>query len=102
MRSLLCAAALLPALASAQTPPQRTILAIGAHAGDAELTMGPLLSAEHARGTRVVILDLTLGERGHPTLSVEQYSAQKRREAADFAAAIGAELEIGPYGDAEI
>jgi LmbE family N-acetylglucosaminyl deacetylase len=86
---------------AAQTSP-RTILAIGAHAGDAELTMGPLLTAERARGTRVVILDLTLGERGHPTLSVEQYSAQKRREAADVAAAIGAELEIGPYHDAEI
>jgi LmbE family N-acetylglucosaminyl deacetylase len=86
---------------AAQTSP-RTILAIGAHAGDAELTMGPLLTAERARGTRVVILDLTLGERGHPTLSVEQYSAQKRREAADVAAAIDAELELGPYHDAEI
>ena len=85
----------------AQTPP-RTILAIGAHAGDAELTMGPLLAAERTRGTRVVILDLTLGERGHPTLSMEQYAAQKRREATSVAAAIGAELEIGPWHDAEI
>jgi LmbE family N-acetylglucosaminyl deacetylase len=86
---------------AAQTAP-RTILAIGAHAGDVELTMGPLLTAERARGTRVVILDLTLGERGHPTLSVEQYGAQKRREATEVAAAIGAELELGPYRDAEI
>lgn len=86
---------------AAQASP-RTILAIGAHAGDAELTMGPLLTAERARGTRVVILDLTLGERGHPTLSVEQYGAQKRREATEVAAAIGAELEVGPYHDAEI
>ena len=82
--------------------PARTILAIGAHAGDAELTMGPLLTAEHARGTRVVILDLTLGERGHPTLSAAQYGAQKRREATAVAAAMGVELEIGPYRDAEI
>ena len=80
----------------------RITLAIGAHAGDAELTIGPLLTAERARGTRVVILDLTLGERGHPTLTAEQYGAQKRREATDVAAAIGAELEIGPYHDAEI
>ncbi len=64
--------------------------------------MGPLLTAERARGTRVVLLDLTLGERGHPTLSAERYGAQKRREATDVAAAIGAELEIGPYRDAEI
>jgi LmbE family N-acetylglucosaminyl deacetylase len=94
-----CCAA--PGILLAQTP-SRTILAIGAHAGDAELTMGPLLTAEHARGTRVVILDLTLGERGHPTLSMEEYGRQKRREAAEVAASIGAELEIGPYQDAEI
>lgn len=81
---------------------QRTILAIGAHAGDAELTTGPLLAAERARGSRVVILDLTLGERGHPTLTPAQYAAQKRTEAEGVARAIGAELEIGPWKDAEI
>ena len=80
----------------------RTILSIGAHAGDAELTTGPLLVAERSRGTRVIILDLTVGERGHATLTAEQYGAQKRREATDVAAAIGAELEFGPYHDAEI
>jgi N-acetylglucosamine malate deacetylase 1 len=82
--------------------PARTILAIGAHAGDAELTMGPLLTAERARGTRVVILDLSLGERGHPSLSAEQYGVQKRREALAMATEIGAELEFGPWRDAEI
>lgn len=97
----LLAHSMVSSILAAQTPP-RTILAIGAHAGDAELTMGPLLTAERTRGTRVVILDLTLGERGHPTLSVEHYAAQKRREATEVAAAIGAELEIGPYQDAEI
>ena len=86
--------------ARAQQP--RTILAIGAHAGDAELTMGPLLAAERARGSRVVIVDLTLGERGHPTLTPQQYAAQKRSEAESVARAIGAELEIGPWQDAEI
>ena len=99
---LLALAACCPTgILAAQSPP-RTILAIGAHAGDAELTMGPLLTAERTRGTRVVILDLTLGERGHPTLSVAEYAAQKRREATAVAAAIGAELEVGPWQDAEI
>lgn len=98
--SLLLLVALAP-LVPAQTP-RRTILAIGAHAGDAELTMGPMLAAEQARGSRVVILDLTLGERGHPTLTAAQYAAQKRREAITVAAALGAELEIGPWSDAEI
>ena len=100
--TLILASCAASSILSAQPAPRRTILAIGAHAGDVELTMGPLLTAESARSTRVVILDLTLGERGHPTLSVEQYAAQKRREATSFAAAIGAELEIGPYHDAEI
>lgn len=95
----LLAAGLTPA--AAQSSP-RTILAIGAHAGDAELTTGPLLAAERARGTRVVILDLTLGERGHATMGAEAYGAQKRREAGAVAAALGAELEIGPWRDAEI
>jgi len=96
------AACCIMSVALAAQPVPRTILAIGAHAGDAELTMGPLLAAERARGSRVVILDLTLGERGHPTLSAEQYAVQKRREATQVAAAIGAELEIGPWHDAEI
>lgn len=94
---LLCVAA---HQSEAQNP--RTILAIGAHAGDAELTAGPLLAAERARGSRVVIVDLTLGERGHPTLTPDEYAGQKRREAEGFARAIGAELEIGPWKDAEI
>jgi LmbE family N-acetylglucosaminyl deacetylase len=87
-------------VAGAQQP--RTILSIGAHAGDAELTTGPVLAAERARGSRVVILALTLGERGHPTQPPAQYAEQKRAEAERVARAIGAELEIGPWRDAEI
>jgi LmbE family N-acetylglucosaminyl deacetylase len=98
MTALACC---LASVAGAQQP-ARTILAVGAHAGDAELTMGPLLAAERARGTRIVIADLTLGERGHPRLTEEQYGAQKRREAAAVAQALGAELELGPWKDAEI
>ena len=100
-RCLLCAVLSLSASA-ADAQRARTILVVGAHAGDAELTTGPLLVAERARGSRVVILDLTLGERGHATLTPEQYGAQKRSEALAVARAIGAELEIGPWKDAEI
>ncbi len=92
----------LPGAGAVHAQQTRTILAIGAHAGDAELTMGPLLAAEQARGSRIVILDLTLGERGHPTLTPEQYAAQKRSEADSVARALGATLEIGPWQDAEI
>src|SRR5690242_17657691 len=45
-----------------------TILAIGAHAGDIELTAGQVLLASHDKGDRVVILEMTLGEGGNPKL----------------------------------
>src|SRR5438874_8934658 len=80
----------------------RTILAIGGHAGDMELTAGPLLIHQHKRGDRVVILQMTLGEGGNPKLSPAQYGAQKRREALAADSTIGAETIFAPYKDGEI
>jgi LmbE family N-acetylglucosaminyl deacetylase len=92
--------------ADAQAPGQpasgRTILAIGAHAGDAELTSGLLLARQRMRGDRIVILHLTLGEGGNPRLLPEAYGAQKRREALAVGAALGAEVIIAPYRDGEL
>lgn len=98
-----CGLALVAAPASAQAPtPARTILAIGAHAGDVELTAGAVLLGAHQRGDRVVILHLTLGEGGNPKLSPAEYGAQKRREAEAVARDLGAEVMFGPYRDGEI
>jgi LmbE family N-acetylglucosaminyl deacetylase len=82
--------------------PQRTILAIGAHAGDMELTTGAVLLAAHQRGDRVVLLHLTLGEGGNPKLSPVEYGAQKKREALAVAQSLGAEVMFGPYRDGEV
>jgi N-acetylglucosamine malate deacetylase 1 len=95
------------ATSRAQTPapstqPPRTILAVGAHAGDMELTTGLLLVKARERGDRVVLLHLTLGERGNPKLSPEAYGAQKRREAEGAARALGAEVRFGPWKDGEL
>ena len=79
---------------------QRTILAIGAHAADMELTAGPILAHQKLLGDRIVILHLTLGEAGNPKLSSAKYAEQKRREAEAAAKALGAEVIIGPYFDA--
>lgn len=87
--------------ASAQTAP-RTILAIGAHAGDVELTMGQVLIHQQRAGDRIVILHLTAGEGGNPKLSPEVYGEQKRREALAAAKIIGAEVIWGPYQDGQI
>jgi LmbE family N-acetylglucosaminyl deacetylase len=99
-----CAAlALVASQAVAQAPaPARTILAIGAHAGDMELTAGAVLLGAHQRGDRVVMLHLTLGEGGNPKLSPAEYGAQKRREAEAVARDLGAEVIFGPYRDGEI
>ena len=87
--------------AGAQATPH-TILAIGAHAGDIELTAGQVLLASHDKGDRVVILEMTLGEGGNPKLTPEAYGAQKRREATAVAAALGAEVMFAPYRDGEL
>lgn len=80
----------------------RTILAVGAHAGDAELTSGPLLVHQRRRGDRIVILHMSLGERGHANMSPEEYAMQKRREAEEAAGVIGAEVRFAPYEDGSV
>lgn len=87
-----------------QTPivQPKTILAIGAHAGDMELTAGAVLIKQHKLGDRVVILQMTLGEGGNPRLSPAGYGAQKRREALAADSVIGAETIFAPYRDGEI
>lgn len=86
----------------AQATPARTILAIGAHAGDAELTSGLLLAHQRRLGDRTVILHMTLGEGGNPKLSPAAYGEQKRREARAVAAALGAEVLFAPYEDGQL
>lgn len=91
------------ATASAQTPPApRTILAIGAHAGDMELTTGQLLIKQKKAGDRIVILHMTLGEGGNPKMTPAVYGAQKRREALSADSVIGAETIFAPYKDGEL
>lgn len=86
--------------AVAQT--SRTLLAVGAHAGDAELTSGPLLVHQRLRGDRIVILHMSLGERGHPGMAPNDYALQKRHEAEQAAEVIGAEVRFAPYEDGSV
>ena len=91
-----------PTLAQPAAPTPKTILAIGAHAGDMELTAGAVLIKQRKLGDRVVILQMTLGEGGNPRLSPSVYGAQKRREALAADSVIGAETIFAPYRDGEI
>jgi LmbE family N-acetylglucosaminyl deacetylase len=90
------------ALAPEVLAADRTVLAIGAHAGDAEITTGALLARHKRLGDRVAILHLTLGEGGNPKLSPAAYAEQKKREALAAAQALGAEALFGPWRDGEL
>jgi len=102
--SVLCATPRIDAqLTTAVTKaPTKTILAIGAHAGDMELTAGAVLIKQRKLGDRIVILQMTLGEGGNSRLSPSVYGAQKRREALAADSVIGAETIFAPYRDGEI
>ena len=70
---------------------EKTILAIGAHIGDAELTAGALLAQCAVHGGKAVTLALTAGEKGAPVgADIEEYRRSKIREAEAFAAELGA------------
>ncbi|UTX53025.1 PIG-L deacetylase family protein [Leucobacter aridicollis] len=77
----------------------KTVIAVGGHIGDMELTAGPTLAKMVLEGARAIIIDCTYGERGHPTLVPSVYREQKLAEARHFADAIGAELIVLDYSD---
>jgi len=78
------------------------IMAIGGHAGDMDLTAGAALAQAVLDGNEVVLFHLTPGEKGHPTLSAQDYSEQKIAEARAFASKIGATARFLSYGDGEL
>ncbi len=96
---------LAPLLRSQDQPEERrkiTILAIGAHAGDMEISCGALLAKQVKLGDRVVLLHLTLGEGGNPRMAADDYGRQKRKEAEAAAAVLGADVIFGKYRDGEL
>ena len=96
------AAAALVAFAALAPAADRTVLSIGAHAGDAEITTGALLARHKRLGDRVVMLHLTLGEGGNAKMSPAAYGEHKKREALAAAQALGAEVLFGPWKDGEL
>jgi len=77
----------------------KTYLAIGAHIGDMDLTVGPWLAAAALAGHRTRLLALTPGERGHPTIPPAEYKEQKIDEGRVFAEKIGAEFDVLDHSD---
>lgn len=78
----------------------KTILAIGAHVGDMELTAGALLASCAVSGGRAVTLALTAGEKGAPAgADVLEYRKNKVAEAERFAAMLGGEAIVLDHPD---
>ncbi|RJG22034.1 PIG-L deacetylase family protein [Paenibacillus thiaminolyticus] len=79
-----------------------TILAIGGHVGDMELTAGGVLASHSLKGDRIVTLALTAGERGVPAgRDMAEYREQKVNEAKAFAEMLGGEAIVFDTPDGE-
>lgn len=78
----------------------KTIMAIGAHIGDMELTAGGVLASMSLEGHKIITVALTSGEKGNPKhLSIEDYRKQKHAEAKAFTDMLNGISIVLPYDD---
>ena len=81
----------------------KTILAIGGHIGDMELTAGGIMATNALSGGKNITLALTAGERGNPPhLTVSEYRKQKISEAEAFMKMMNGEALVLEYQDGEL
>lgn len=74
-------------------------MAIAAHPGDAFFAMGGPVALATSQGAKGVLLSLTLGEKGSPTIPPAQYGELQRSAAQKAAGRIGATAEFLHYSD---
>lgn len=77
------------------------IVAVGAHAADMEFTAGATLLKHVRAGWQAHIINLTLGEKGASTQTVDEYASQKKAEADACAEVLGAIQHYVPYKDGD-
>ena len=81
----------------------KTILAIGAHIGDAELTSGGIMAANAVDGGKSYTLALTAGERGNPKdMTPAEYRVRKVAEAEAFAMLMNGKAYVLDHPDGEL
>ncbi|MCL1796624.1 MAG: PIG-L family deacetylase [Clostridia bacterium] len=82
---------------------QRVVMAVGAHTGDAQLTCGMLLTKHAMQGDRVILVDLTAGERGAPSgMTVSDFRTRNIAGASEFARALNGESIVLDIPDGEL
>ncbi|MBR0463359.1 MAG: PIG-L family deacetylase [Clostridia bacterium] len=82
---------------------KKTIMAVGAHTGDAQLTCGMLLCRHALQGDDVIIVDLTAGERGTPPgMTPEQFRPLNVEASGRFAERIGGKSVVLDTPDGEL
>lgn len=80
-----------------------TILAVGGHIGDMELTAGMALAKHALEGAHIVTLALTAGEKGAPAgRDIADYRKQKVQEAQAFTGMLKGEAIVFDYPDGEL
>jgi LmbE family N-acetylglucosaminyl deacetylase len=77
-------------------------MAIAAHPGDALFTMGATVAQHIHNGGSGVFLNLSLGEKGHPTIAPKEYGEMQRSATEKAARLLGADAVFLTYPDAEI
>ncbi len=81
----------------------KTIIAVGAHVGDAQLTCGMLLAKHAMMGDRVITVDLTAGERGAPKgVPTQEFRQQNVAAAKEFMDILGGESIVWDIPDGEL
>lgn len=75
------------------------ILAVVAHPDDAELFCAGTMSRARDDGAAIGVCYLCLGDKGQPSIPVDDLAAARRREAMSAAQVLGAELFTGIFSD---
>jgi len=82
---------------------KKTIMAIGGHIGDMELTTGGVLATLALQGHKIVTVAMTAGEKGNPAhQTIADYRGQKIREAQGFAEMLGGSAVVFDTPDGEL
>lgn len=78
------------------------LMVVGAHISDAENMAGAVMLKHKRAGWDVTIVHVTAGDKGHPTLSAEEYNVWRVNDAKASAKFLGANYELLPYRDGEL